>query len=227
MFRKSLIASALVVSASFVSSGLFAAAATPTFEQAIAGVAHDWARVSYQTPAAEKDAAFTSVIATSQQVVQSFPGKAEPLIWEAIVLASAASTEGGLGALHKAKQSRDLLLAAEAIDPNAMDGSIYSSLGSLYAKVPGWPIGFGDKKEAKRCFEKAIAIAPTDIDANYFYADFLADQGQYARSAEYLNHALAAPPRPGREDADAGRRAQALALLESLKQKHGDQLASK
>jgi len=222
MFRKSLAASVL-----FMSTSIAASAATPPFDQAIADVAHDWARVSYQTPAADRDAAFSAVIAKSQQVVESFPGKAEPLIWEAIVLASAASTESGLGALHKAKQSRDLLLAAEAIDPNAMNGSIYSSLGSLYAKVPGWPIGFGDKKEAMKCFEKAIAIAPNDIDANYFYADFLADQGQYARSAEYLNHALAAPPRPGREDADAGRLAQALALLDSLKQKHGDQLASR
>ncbi|HEX3122686.1 MAG TPA: tetratricopeptide repeat protein [Rhodanobacteraceae bacterium] len=227
MFHKSLIATALVASALLASTGIVAAAPTPAFEQAIAGVAHDWARVSYQTPAAERDAAFTAVIATSQQVVQSFPGRAEPLIWEAIVLASAASNEGGLTALHKAKQSRELLLAAEAINPNAMDGSIYSSLGSLYAKVPGWPIGFGDKKEASKCFEKAIAIAPNDIDANYFYADFLADQGQYARSAEYLNRALAAPPRPGREDADAGRRSDALALLESLKQKHGDKIASK
>jgi len=221
MFRKSLIASLL-----FASAGAFAS--TPaTFDEAIAGVAHDWARVSYQTPAAEKDAAFSAVIATSQQVVQSFPGKAEPLIWEAIVLASAAGNEGGLSALRKAKQARELLLTAETIDPKAMDGSIYSSLGSLYAKVPGWPIGFGDKKEAQKCFDKSIAINPNGIDTNYFYADFLADQGQYARSAEYLNHALAAPPRPGREDADAGRRKEALALLESLKQKHGDQLASK
>src|SRR5512135_607714 len=222
MFHKPLIASLL-----FASTSVFASTAPASFDEAIANVAHDWARVSYQTPAAERDAAFTAVIATSQQVVQSFPGKAEPLIWEAIVLASAAGTEGGLGALHKAKQSRELLLAAEAIDPKAMNGSIYSSLGSLYAKVPGWPIGFGDKKEAQKCFDKAIAIAPNDIDANYFYADFLADQGQYARSAEFLKRALAAPPRPAREDADAGRRAEALALLESLKQKHGDQLASK
>ncbi|HSE13008.1 MAG TPA: hypothetical protein VLB69_10275 [Rudaea sp.] len=145
--------------------------------------------------------------------MQSFPGKTEPLIWEAIVLASAAGTEGGLSALHKARQSRDLLLAAESIDPNAMNGSIYSSLGSLYAKVAGWPIGFGDRKEAKKCFDKAVAISPNDIDANYFYGDFLADEGQYARSAEYLNKALAAPPRPGREDADAGRRGAGAARI--------------
>ena len=222
MFRKS-----LAISVLFASTSIGASAATPTFDDAIAGVAHGWAKVSYQTPEAEKDAAFSAVIATSQQVVQSFPGKAEPLIWEAIVLASAASVEGGLSALHKAKQARDLLLSAEAIDPTAMDGSIYSSLGSLYAKVPGWPIGFGDKKQAQKYLEKAIAIDPNGIDSNYFYADFLADQGEYARSAEFLKHAITASPRPGREDADAGRRKQALALLESLKQKHGDQLASK
>jgi len=221
MFRKSLFTSLLLASTSLFAS-------TPVaFDDAIASVAHDWARVSYQTPAAEKSAAFGAVISASQQVAQTFPGKAEPLIWEAIVLASAAGSEGGLSALHKVKDARELLLKAEAIEPNAMDGSIYSSLGSLYAKVPGWPLGFGDKKEAQKCFDKALAISATDIDTNYFYADFLASQGQYARAARHLNLALAAPPRPGREDADAGRRSDALALLDSIKQKHGDQLASK
>jgi hypothetical protein len=32
----------------------------------------------------------------------------------------------------------------------------------------------------------------------------------------YLNRALAAPPRPGREDADAGRHAEIEALLKTL-----------
>ena len=107
-----------------------------------------------------------------------------------------------------------------------MDGSIYGSLGSLYAKVPGWPIGFGDKQKATAYFERALAQDPTSIDSNFFYADFLADQGDYAKSAEYLKRALAASPRPGREDADAGRRREATDLLAKLKEKHGDQLAS-
>jgi tetratricopeptide (TPR) repeat protein len=211
----------------FASLSTASLAAQPNLDDAIADVSHRWAKVSYQTPEADKEAAFHTLIANAQQVSQSFPGRAEPLIWQAIVLSSAAKAEGGLGALSKVKQARDLLLAAEKINPTVLNGSIYNSLGSLYAKVPGWPIGFGDKKKAKEYFEKALAINPNGIDPNYFYADMLADQGEYAKAADHLKRALAAPARPGREDADAGRRQEVLQLLDTLKQKHGDQLVSK
>lgn len=222
MFRTSL--ATLVLFASLTTASF---AATPTLDDAIADLGHRWARVSYQTPEAAREAAFGPLIAQSRQVALSFPGRAEPLIWEAIVLSSAAKAQGGLGALSKVRQARDLLLAAEKIDPAALHGSIYNSLGSLYAKVPGWPIGFGDKKKATQYFEKALALNPDGIDPNYFYADLLADEGEYAQAANHLKRALAAPARPGRADADAGRRQEAMQLLESLRQKHGDQLAGR
>jgi len=222
MFRKSI--ATLVLFASLNAAGM---AAQPNLDDAIADVGHRWAKVSYQTPEAEREAAFRPLITQAQKLSQTFPGKAEPLIWQAIVLASAAKAEGGLGGLSKAKDARDCLLAAEKINPAALDGSVYNSLGSLYAKVPGWPLGFGDKKKAQAYFEKALALNPNGIDPHYFYADLLADQGEYAKAADHLKRALAAPARPGREDADAGRRREALQLLETLRQKHGDQLAGK
>lgn len=206
--------------------GANAFGAEPNFEATIAAIGHRWAEISYEVPEAGKDPAFVGLIDKARQAAQDFPDRAEPLVWQAIVLASAAKIEGGLQALGRAKEARQLLLSAETIDARTMDGSIYGSLGSLYAKVPGWPIGFGDKQKARAYFEKALALDPTSIDSNYFYADFLADQGDYAKSAEYLGHALSAPPRPGREDADAGRRREAADLLAKLKEKHGDQLAS-
>ena len=222
MFRKSI--ATLVLFASLNAAGL---AAQPTLEDAIADVGHRWAKVSYQTPETGREAAFAPLITQAQQLAQAYPGRAEPLIWQAIVLASAAKAEGGLGGLSKAKEARDCLLAAEKINSAALNGSVYNSLGSLYAKVPGWPLGFGDKKKAKAYFEKALSINPNGIDPHYFYADLLADQGEYAKAADHLKRALAAPARTGREDADAGRRQEALHLLESLRQKHGDQLAGK
>ena len=222
MFRKSI--ATLVLFASLNAASF---AIQPTLDDAIADIGHRWAKVSYHTADADKEAAYGPLIAHAQQVAQSFPGRAEPLIWQAIVLASAAKAEGGLGALSKAKQARDLLQAAEKINPAALNGSVYNSLGSLYAKVPGWPIGFGDKKKAKEYFEKALAINPNGIDPNYFYADMLAEQGEYAQAADHLKRALAAPARPGREDADAGRRQEAMHLLDTLRQEHGDKLVSK
>jgi len=222
MFRTSLATLAL-----FATLNAASFAAQPTLDDAIADIGHRWAKVSYQIPESGREAAFGPVIAQAQQLTQAYPGRAEPLIWQAIVLASAAKAEGGLGALSKVKEARDLLLAAEKINPSALNGSVYNSLGSLYAKVPGWPIGFGDKKKARAYLEKALALNPNGIDPNYFYADLLADQGEYAKAAEHLKRALAAPARPGREDADAGRRLEAMHALETLKQKHGDQLAGK
>ncbi|MDP2247983.1 MAG: tetratricopeptide repeat protein, partial [Nitrosomonadales bacterium] len=127
--------------------------------------------------------------------------------------------KGGLGALKQAEKARDLLLLAEKINPQALQGSAYTTLGSLHYKVPGWPIGFGDKKKARTYLEKALQINPDGIDPNYFYADFLSEQGDYNKALQYYEKALAATPRPGREDADAGRRQEIESGMEAARKK--------
>jgi len=194
-------------------------AATGALDDAIAELGHGWARASYQTPEDSREEAFDALIARSQVVADTFPGRAEPLIWEAIILSSAAKAEGGLGALGKVKAARELLLQAESIDPTALQGSIYNSLGTLYAKVPGWPLGFGDKEKARELLLKALEINPEGIDPNYFYADLMVDEGKIDEARNHLMRALAAAPRPGREDADAGRRAEVERLLAKLDEK--------
>jgi tetratricopeptide (TPR) repeat protein len=206
----------------FISS--FAVADEQPLPEPVAGIAHRWATISYQMPEKDREGAFRVLANQARQLTESDPKAAEPKVWQAIVLASYAKAEGGLGALGKAKQARDLLLEAERIDPATLNGSIYTSLGSLYAKVPGWPIGFGDKKKARQYLETALKMNPEGIDAHYFYADFLAGQGEYAKALEHLNRALASPARPSRPDADAGRRKEVEALIATLRAEHGDQL---
>jgi tetratricopeptide (TPR) repeat protein len=221
MYRRSLFISLIALAGSVFATGADAAGVDAT----IADIGHHWAKANYQTPADAQAPAFEAVIAEAQKAMQDYPGNAGPMVWKAIGLASAAKAEGGLGALRKVKQARELLLAAEKIDPDALDGSIYCTLGSLYAKVPGWPIGYGDKGKAEKYFEKALFADPIGIEPNFFYADFLADEGEYAKAVIYLERALAAPHRPGREDADAGRRQEALHLLATIRAEHADQLA--
>ena len=72
--------------------------------------------------------------------------------------------------------------------------------------MPGWPVGFGDDEKAEQLLKQALAINPDGIDPNFFYGDFLLDQGRKAEAKTYLDKALAAPARPGREVADEGRR---------------------
>ncbi|MFN2166171.1 MAG: hypothetical protein ACK2U9_07890, partial [Anaerolineae bacterium] len=114
-----------------------------TLSQAILDVQTHWAQVMYETPQKAKDGAFAKLDGEAKALADRYPERAEPLIWEAISLSSHAGVAGGLTGLGMAKQARDLLLQAERIDPRALDGSAYTSLGALYARVPGWPIGFG------------------------------------------------------------------------------------
>ncbi len=204
-----------------------AAAAVPAngLDDAILDLTHRWARVNYKTPVDAQAAGFRDVITASERVAAAYPGRAEPLVWEAIACASDAKAEGGLDGLKQAKRARDLLLSAEKIDPQALNGSVYTSLGTLYANVPRWPIGFGDADQARKYFEQALQINPSGIDQHYFYGEYLLHRGEYGRSYEHLKQALAAPARPGREDSDAGRREDAQRLLNQLKREHGDQVA--
>ena len=113
-----------------------------------------------------------------------------------------------------------LLERAEQLNPRALgDGSVYTSLGSLYSQVPGFPIGFGDPGKARAYLQKALAINPNGVDPNFFYGDFLFRQGDYAGAVKALERAMAAPPRPGRAVADQGRKDDAAVLLAQARAK--------
>ncbi len=142
---------------------------------------------------------------------------AELLIWQGIILSTYAGAKGGLGALDLVKQAKASLEEAIKLDPKALDGSAYTSLGALYYQVPGWPVGFGDEEQAEVLLKKALAMNPDGIDPNYFYGDFLYREGRYTQAQAVLEKALAAPDRPGREVADNGRRAEVQALLKEVR----------
>lgn len=180
-------------------------AATP-LDASIAQLQHEWATANYQTPEKDREAAFKKLAEEAHQVTAGNPGRPEPLIWEGIITSTLAKYQSKLSAGGTAKAARDLLLAAEKIDPNAMEGSALTSLGSLYYKVPRF-ISFGDYDKAREYLERSLKISPNGIDQNYFYADFLLERGDKAHALEYFKKALNAPARPGREDADQGRKA--------------------
>lgn len=185
----------------------------------IAKIQHQWARANYSTPESEQEKAFEELVAEAQKLAELNPDRAEPKVWLAIVLSTDAGVTGGLGALGKVKEARRQLEAAEKIDPDALDGSIYTSLGSLYYQVPGWPIGFGDEEKAEMYLKKALAINPAGIDPNYFYGDFQLEEGNYREAVKYLEKAAAAPPRPGRPLADKGRQAEIQEKLQQARKK--------
>ncbi|RMF97709.1 MAG: hypothetical protein D6727_04995 [Gammaproteobacteria bacterium] len=187
------------------------------FDQRLQEVQHDWAVANYQIEDADqREAAFEQLVAKAEALAADYPQRAEALIWQGIVYSSFAGAKGGLGALGLAKKARASLEAALKIDPKALDGSAYTSLGTLYHKVPGFPLGFGSDKKARKFLLKALEINPDGIDSNYFYGEFLVDEKQFDEARKYLERALAAPPRPGRPIADQGRRWEIQALLQKI-----------
>lgn len=175
---------------------------------------HEWAMIKYKTQRKKTQLVKYQELANkSHQLTQASPNSAELKIWEAIILSTQAGVKGGMGALKLVKNAKDLLLQAEKINPSALNGSAYTTLGSLYYQVPGWPIGFGNDKKANMYLKKALVINPKGIDTNFFYGDFLIKQKKTAEAIKVLKTALAAPKRPKRPIADAGRREEIKQLL--------------
>jgi tetratricopeptide (TPR) repeat protein len=213
-----LIAAAGVVLATL--AGRAGAADDAAFNAELLSIQQAWAKVNYETPAGDaRKEAFDALEKRAEAFTQQNPGRAEALIWEGIIESSYAGAKGGLGALGLCKEARGNLEAALKINPNALDGSAYTSLGTLYYRVPGFPVGFGDDDKARELLKKALALNPNGIDPNYFYADFLYEQGEYAQALQYLDKAAKAAPRPGREVADKGRHAEITALQAKVKAK--------
>ena len=194
-------------------AGLSSSAEMPEVRE----IQFEWARLYYMEEFLNDNyRELEALVEKANRVAAEHPRNAEALVWDAIVLSTMAEKKGGLGALSLVKKARAKLEEAEAIDPTVLGGSIYASLGTLYSKVPGWPFGFGSDEKAEVYFKKALAINPQGLDINYFFAEYLADNGDEQQALEYVDRALQAPRMAERPVADRGRREQAQKLRESL-----------
>ena len=191
------------------------AQATPD-DDLVRPVQERWAEIKYRNPAKEQADQYHQLAQQARKISEANPNVAAALIWEGIVVSSEAGARGGLGALSLAKDARHLLEESLKLDEGALQGSAYTSLATLYAKVPGWPIGFGDDERAEELFRKSLSLNPDGIDANFFYGEYLVEEDRIAEGRAFLEKALLAAPRPGREVADQGRREEVQALLKRI-----------
>ena len=208
--------------AAFVISGILLAgpaAALAGMEEDLLVIQQRWATVNYDTVKDAQGKAFEQLTRDARKLVADSPDKAEPLVWLAIILSSDAGATGGIGALGKVKEARKLLEKAEQIDATVLNGSVYTSLGSLYYQVPGWPIAFGSDAKAELYLRKALSLNPDGIDPNYFYGDFMLEEGKPVEAVRFLEKAQAAAPRPNRALADKGRQREVAAKLQLARSK--------
>ncbi len=179
----------------------------------------DWAEIKYKQPKNQQEQKFASLLKIAEDYASKAQNDPEILIWYGIVEASYAGARGGLGALGNVKNTKKSFERAIELKPSALDGSAFTSLGSLYYQVPSWPIGFGDNKKALEFLKKGLAANPEGIDPNFFFGDFLFKSGDYVNAEQALKKALKAAPRLGRELADEGRRDEIESLLQKIAEK--------
>lgn len=186
----------------------------------IGSIQKEWARIKYQMPDENLQLdAIHKLEDYAARLTANYPTSAEAKIWEGIVLSTDAGIVKGMSALGKVKKAKALFEDALRLNPHAMDGSAYTSLGSLYYQVPGWPIAFGDNDEAEKNLKMALRLNPKGIDTNFFYGDYLLGRGRMEDAQQYLNRALQAPARPERPLADAGRKQEIRARLAEIRKK--------
>lgn len=206
-----------LVAAAFIAliaGGPVYASDNPAMDAQVKHINDEWARIKYQMVGRSNQ--YDQIDALAQQAAQvasRYPGRAEPLLWQGIVTSEEAAMASTFSKLSYASKARDILERARAINPRAANGGVLMTLGVLYYKVPGFPIGFGSTKKAKGYLDAALAMDPNGLDANFFYGDFLLSQGDYPKAKAYLLRALKAPADPERPVWDAGRRGEVRKLI--------------
>jgi len=183
----------------------------------------EWAVANYKTADADKEAVFKALVDKASALTGKYAARPEPRIWEAIIRAGYAGAMGGVSSMFNAmpqmEKGRDLLLEAEKINPMAMNGSIYTTLGSFYYMVPGGFIGYGDDDKALAYLKKAVTVAPDDMDANYFMGDYWLEKKKYKKVLPWFEHMLSLPDVADRPVYSVGRKAAAARKLAKVKKK--------
>ncbi|OLO06800.1 hypothetical protein BTW08_15460 [Salinicola sp. MH3R3-1] len=203
-FRLMLMLMILAVASSGVLGAATAMAQAP--DSSLFSLMQRWGNVEYQMQGDAQLRAFEDLAGEVDMLARSEPENPHILTARGVILASYAKAKGGLGALDLAKQARTALEKAIAIDPQGEDGSAYVTLGALYQHAPGWPIAFGDDDKARQLLERAVSIRPAGIDTNFYYAQFLEDQGKDDDALTYAQRAVDGQSRAGRPSDEALRK---------------------
>lgn len=184
----------------------------------MAAIEDRWAAAKYEmTDKAQRMAEVAALHRDTAAIAVRHPGRAEPLIWQALIFILEAQVHSNTSSLGMVRSARRLLEESLALDPRAMAGAAHANLGSLYYEVPGWPLSFGDNEKAAKHLRTALDIDPDGRDANYFYGDFLLQRKRAADALPYLEKALAVPHDTAHVRADRGRHAEVVEAYEKAR----------
>ncbi|WP_426440327.1 tetratricopeptide repeat protein [Bradyrhizobium genosp. P] len=202
--RRTVLSCLLLVPAGF---RMLAARASDAADGEVHRLQTTWESIKFGVPEGDEQTKQMNALGDDADAVAAkFPDRPEVLIWDGIITSERASMASAFSALGLARRARDILEQAYKMAPAKLDAGATTSLGVLYYRAPGFPIGFGDTAKARQLLEQAVKLAPAGLDAWYFYGDFLYEQKEYKKAAEVFRHALSLPQHPDRPLWDKNRR---------------------
>ena len=184
--------------------------------QSLPDLIHTWEKANFQLEGEAQKVAFDGLLEEAAALRKEHSQSAEHMLWAGIIESSYAGEIGGLSALGHAKQAKKDFEAALELDSGAVKAAALGSLGTLYSKVPGWPIGFGSGKKARAFFEQAENEGANTLDFFVMYAEFALDQNDTMLARRLLEKAEMVPTRPDRQITDAARHEERKALVAKL-----------
>ena len=190
-----------------------------SLNESVQGIESEWASIYYNTHKQKQGLAYSHLLDKTINLSKKHPNNAEPIIWEAIIKATNADHQDPVSALEAINEARDLLLKAIDINPQALSGSAYVTLGTLYYMAPKWPIGFGDEVIAQKLLQTALEINPNGIESNYFYGDFLLTNNNLTEAEKHFKRAIAIPERTEQFYSDNQLKEQARLALKNTKER--------
>lgn len=205
----------IVALSSFVAVSSFSATSST---QAVDTYSYElqWSQCEYKTDKDLQPQCFSQLVKALYQLHTLYPENADIQALWGINIASLAGVSGISKALKLIKQSKEVIEQALEMDPEALNGAPYVTLGAMYYRAPGWPLSFGDDDQAKLLLEQGVKRNPNNSSTLYFYADFLVTQGEKSKAIEILHRALDLPINPKYQIGDMGRREDIKQLLTSL-----------
>ena len=206
----------IIFAVALATVSLFALPVSAATDETIQSLQKHWAYAKYKTDGKKRKQAFKTLITEADKAVSAAPDSAEVHIWAGIIYSTNAGEVSMFSAGKQVTRARAELDRALELDPAAMSGAAYTSLGALLFQIPGF-MG-GDDEIAENMLKKGVELNTDGIDANYFYGIFLLDQNRLDESEVYLRKALKAPDRPGRPLADGGRRTEINSALVDLEE---------
>lgn len=166
-------------------------------------------------PERERKDALEAGITAGRKAVAINAQRPEGHFWIAANMGALAESFGLRQGLKYRGTIRDELVTVLKLDPGFQEGSADRALGRWYYKVPG--LFGGDKTKSETHLRKALAYNQQSVITRLFLAETLIELNRKAEARKELEAAVAAPEDAEWAPEDRVFRAQAKALLATIK----------